>query len=292
MNYLERFRIPAGSAVKLEDFDPKFSDEHESKRSSRPKLEELQLQMDDLQFRLYAENKRSLLICLQALDAGGKDGVVRHVIGSMNPQGCRVVGFKQPTPEELAHDFLWRVERQTPKHGEVVVFNRSHYEDVLVARVHDLVPKEVWEKRYEEINEFEKRLVESDTHILKFFLHISKEEQLERFKKRLDDPARQWKISEADYSERKYWADYTAAYEAALSRCSTGHAPWFVIPSDHKWFRNLAVARIIVETMRNLGIEVPKPTVNLEDIRKKYHQAEDRRKEASQPHDPKIEAHQ
>lgn len=291
MNYLERFRIQAGTVVKLDDFDPKFADEHESKRGSRPKLAELQQQMDDLQFRLYAENKRSLLICLQALDAGGKDGVVRHVIGSMNPQGCRVVGFKQPTPEELAHDFLWRIERQTPKHGEVVVFNRSHYEDVLVARVHDLVPKEVWEKRYEEINEFEKRLVESDTHILKFFLHISKEEQLARFSKRLDDPARQWKISEADYSERTYWAAYKAAYEAALSRCSTDHAPWFVIPSDHKWFRNLAVARIIAETMRNLGIEVPKPTVNLDDIRKKYHLAEERRKEASQPHGPENEAH-
>lgn len=282
MNYLERFRIPVGAVVKLDDFDPRFSDEHESKDGSEPKLEALQQQMDNLQFQLYAENKRSLLICLQGLDASGKDGVVRHVIASMNPQGCRVVGFKQPTPEELAHDFLWRIERKAPKRGEIVVFNRSQYEDVLIARVHDLVPKETWQKRYEQINDFERRLFASDTRILKFFLHISKEEQLERFKKRLDDPARQWKISESDYSERKYWAEYTAAYEAVLSRCSTDHAPWFVIPSDHKWFRNLAIAQIIVATMRNLGIELQKPTVNLDDIRKKYHQAEEKRKEASE----------
>lgn len=291
MNYLERFRIAAGSVVKLEDFDPQFSDKHESKSSSGSKLEELREQLEELQYRLYAENRRSLLICLQGLDAGGKDGVVRHVISAMNPQGCRVVGFKQPTPEELAHDFLWRVERQTPKRGEVVIFNRSQYEDVLIARVHDLVPEDVWEKRYQEINDFEKRLVENDTHILKFFLHISKEEQLERFKKRLDDPARNWKISETDYSERKYWDAYQVAYEAALSRCSTDDAPWFVIPSDHKWFRNLAVARIIVETMRNLGIEVPKPSVDLDDIRDKYHRAEQRHQKASLHEDGESGAH-
>ena len=213
--------------------------------------------MDELQFQLYAEQKRSLLICLQAPDAGGKDGVVRHVIGSMNPQGCRVVPFKQPTAEELAHDFLWRIEKQTPRQGEVVIFNRSHYEDVIVVRVHDLVPKKVWSQRYEQINDFERRLVANGTHILKFFLHISKEEQLERFKDRLDDPARHWKISEADYSERKHWDDYETAYEDAISKCSTEAAPWFVIPSDHKWFRNLAISRIIVETMENMGIKIP-----------------------------------
>ena len=162
--------------------------------------------MDELQFRLYAKSKRSLLLCLQAPDAGGEDGVVRHVIGTMNPQGCRIVSFKQPSPEELAHDFLWRIERQIPKHGEVAIFNRSHYEDVLVVRVHDLVPKEIWSQRYGQINDFERRLVANGTHILKFFLHISKEEQLQRFEQRLDDPARRWKISEADYSERGYWA--------------------------------------------------------------------------------------
>ena len=229
--------------------------------------------MDELQFRLYAEQKRSLLICLQALDAGGKDGVIRHVVGPMNPQGCRVVGFKQPTAVELAHDFLWRVEQATPRRGEVVIFNRSHYEDVLITRVHDLVPKAVYSERYAQINDFERRLVANGTHILKFFLHISKEEQLERFKQRLDDPARHWKISDADYSERKYWASYERAYEDAIEKCSTGDAPWFVIPSDHKWFRNLAISQIIIDTMEKLAIKVPEPTVNIVDIRRKYHTA-------------------
>ncbi|MBU2493042.1 MAG: polyphosphate kinase 2 family protein [Bacteroidetes bacterium] len=210
---------------------------------------------------------------LQAPDAGGKDGVVRHVIVSMNPQGCHVVGFKQPTPEELTHDFLWRIERQVPKPGEVVVFNRSHYEDVLIVRVHDLVPIEVWSNRYEQINDFEKRLINNGTHILKFFLYISKEEQLRRFKKRLEDPTKHWKISEADYKEREFWESYQEAYEDALSKCSTSEAPWYVIPSDQKWFRNLAVSKIIVETMKKLDIKFPEPTVNIEDIRRKYHKA-------------------
>jgi PPK2 family polyphosphate:nucleotide phosphotransferase len=271
MNYKKKFRIEPGSAVRLDDFEPSFSDKQHSKSESGAVIEELQQRMDELQFQLYAEQKRSLLICLQALDAGGKDGVVRHVIGSMNPQGCRVVGFKQPSSEEAAHDFLWRIERQTPRRGEIVIFNRSHYEDVLVVRVHDLVPKGVWSKRYQQINDFERRLVENGTHILKFFLHISKEEQLERFKQRLDDPARHWKISEADYSEREYWASYQAAYEEALGKCSLEQAPWYVIPSDHKWFRNLAISRIIVETLEELGIQVPKPTVDIRAIKKKYH---------------------
>jgi PPK2 family polyphosphate:nucleotide phosphotransferase len=275
MNYYKVFHIPPGKHVRLKDFDPQFTDKHDTKKSALPKVERFQQRMDDLQFRLYSEQKRSLLICLQAADAGGKDGVVRHVVGSMNPQGCRVVSFKQPTAEELAHDFLWRIERQTPRRGEVAIFNRSQYEDVLVVRVHDLVPKKVWSKRYDQINDFERRLVADGTHILKFFLHISKKEQLRRFKQRLDDPARRWKISEADYSEREYWARYEAAYGEALSKCNTDDAPWFVIPSDHKWFRNLAISQIIVETMERLGIKVPKPTVNIADIRRKYHETAD-----------------
>jgi PPK2 family polyphosphate:nucleotide phosphotransferase len=265
--------VPPGRRVRLKHHDPGFTDNHENKKSALHEIFKIQQRMDALQFRLYAEQKRSLLICLQALDAGGKDGVVRHVIGSLNPQGCRVVGFKQPTPEEQAHDFLWRIEHQAPRRGEIVIFNRSHYEDVLVVRVHDLVSKKVWSQRYEQINDFERRLIANGTHILKFFLHISKEEQLRRFKKRLDDPERRWKISEADYAERKYWSDYLTAYEDALGKCSTGDAPWFVIPSDHKWFRNLAISKIILETMENLGIKLPVPTVNLADIRKKYHRA-------------------
>ncbi len=273
MNYSKKFGIKPGTDVRMKDFDPGFGNKCGNKRSARSKTAKLQQRMDELQFQLYAEQKHSLLIVLQAPDAGGKDGVVRHVIGSMNPQSCRVVSFKEPSTEELSHDFLWRVEKQTPKRGEVVIFNRSHYEDVLIVRVHDLVPKKVWSKRYELINNFEQRLVANGTRILKFFLHISPEEQLRRFKDRLDDPARRWKISEADYSERKYWDDYTAAYEDVLSKCSTDDAPWFVIPSDHKWFRNLAISRIIVETMEGLGIELPEPTVNIREIRKKYHAA-------------------
>jgi PPK2 family polyphosphate:nucleotide phosphotransferase len=189
----------------------------------------------------------------------------------MNPQGCRVAHFRQPSPEEAAHDFLWRAHRVAPARGEVVIFNRSHYEDVLVARVHELVPKEVWSRRYERINAFEQTLLDSGTAILKFYLHLSSEEQLARFKARIDDPTKQWKISEADYAERKLWPQYTAAYEEALSKCSTERAPWYVIPADHKWFRNLAVARIVVEHLESLGLKYPKPSVDIARIRREYH---------------------
>lgn len=273
MNYIKKFQVKPESIVQLKDFDPNYKGKHKKKKSAIHKIGKLQQKMDELQYKLYSEHKQSLLIVLQALDTGGKDGVVRHVIASMNPQGCRVVGFKQPSPEELSHDFLWRIERQVPKPGEVVVFNRSQYEDVLIARVHNLVPKEVWSMRYQQINDFEQKLIANGTHILKFFLYISNEEQLQRFKKRLDDPTKQWKISEADYSEREYWDDYVKAYEDALSICSTSNAPWFVIPSDHKWYRNLAISHIIVEAMNKLSIEFPEPTVNIKDIRMKYHKA-------------------
>ena len=271
MSYSEEFRIAPGSRVRLRDFDPGFAGKHHGKKEALKRVEHLRQRMDDLQFKLYAEQRRSLLICLQGLDAGGKDGVVRHVIASMDPEGCKVASFKQPSKEEHAHDFLWRIEQQTPRRGQVAIFNRSHYEDVLIVRVHDLVPKKVWSKRYQQINDFERRLVANGTHILKFFLHISKEEQLERFKQRLDDPARQWKISEADYTEREYWDSYEKAYEDALSKCSTADAPWFVIPANHKWFRDLAISEILVETMEGLKIQLPEPTVNIADIRRKYH---------------------
>ncbi|HLK40665.1 MAG TPA: PPK2 family polyphosphate kinase, partial [Polyangiaceae bacterium] len=182
-------------------------------------------------------------------------------------------GFRQPSIEEQAHDFLWRIHRATPGKGQVAIFNRSHYEDVLVVRVHELVPRAVWSRRYDQINEFEKELVDNQTHILKFYLHLSKEEQLKRFEDRLDDPMKQWKISESDYKEREFWGDYVAAYEEALSRCSTPHAPWFVIPSDHKWFRNLAIARIVVEHLEALDLKRPKPSVDLGHIRREYHAA-------------------
>jgi len=270
---LDALRVDPGAKVRLQHLATGFPEHHDKRKHALEELDALRQRMAALQFQLYAESRRSLLICLQALDAGGKDGVVRHVIGAMNPQGCRVVSFKQPSAEELAHDFLWRIEQQCPKRGEVVVFNRSHYEDVLAVRVHGLVPRSVWSRRYEQINDFERRLAAGGTHILKLFLHISKDEQLRRFKQRLDDPARQWKISESDYSERALWADYEEAFEAALGQCSTEAAPWFVVPADHKWFRDLAVARIIVAALEAMAIQVPEPQVDLDAIRRKYHEA-------------------
>ena len=191
----------------------------------------------------------------------------------MNPQGTSVFGFKQPDKFEAAHDFLWRTHMRAPGKGEVVIFNRSHYEDVLVVRVHKLVPKPVWSSRYELINDFEKMLSENGTRILKFYLHISPEEQLERFKQRLDDPQRQWKISETDYTERELWSDYIEAFEDAMEKTSTKHAPWYVIPSNHKWFRNLAISEIVADTLEEMGLKLPPTQVNIADIRGKYHAA-------------------
>ena len=273
-NYLNKLIVEPGRKVKLADFDPGYHGKHESHKDAMPKLEETLQKMDELQYLLYAEKKHSLLIVLQGLDAGGKDGVIRHVIAGMNPAACSVVGFKQPTPQELAHDFLWRVHPHVPEKGEVAIFNRSHYEDVLVARVHNLVPKHVWIERYDLINDFERLLmVENNTTILKFFLFISKEEQLARFKQRLDDPARHWKISDSDYKEREYWDDYIAAFEEMLDKTSTVQAPWFVIPANHKWYRNLAISKIITRTLSDLQMKMPEPTVDIDDIRKKYHEA-------------------
>jgi PPK2 family polyphosphate:nucleotide phosphotransferase len=200
--------------------------------------------------------------------------VVRHLFSGMNPQGTAVFGFKQPTPVEAAHDFLSRAYQRTPGKGEVVIFNRSHYEDVLVVRVHKLAPKSVWSRRYEQINDFERTLAANGTRILKFFLHISPEEQLARFKQRLEDPARNWKISESDYSERELWGDYVEAYQDALEQTSTKHAPWYVIPANHKWFRNLAISRIIADTMEEMNLKLPPTRVDLAEIRAKYHAAE------------------
>ena len=273
MEYRKQFIVEAGSRVKLDTIDPGFKDRHEHKESAITEIEHYRQRLFDLQYQLYAERKRSLLIVFQALDAGGKDGVIRHVMSAVNPQGCRVTCFKKPTAEEAGHDFLWRIHPATPAKGEIAIFNRSHYEDVLVARVHHLVSEAVWSKRYAHIRHFEQLLHDSDVHILKFFLHISKTEQLARFKERLDDPAKQWKISDADYEERHCWDDYQAAFEDALGECSTTHAPWFVIPANHKWFRDLAVSQIIVETLESLKMELPEPTVNIPQIRRQYHAA-------------------
>ena len=273
-NFIKKLIVKPGSKLRLRDIDPDYHGKHESHDVALPEIQAHLQKMDQLQSLMYAEKKHSLLIVLQGLDAGGKDGVVRHVITGMNPAGCKVIGFKQPTADDLEYDFLRRVHPHVPGKGNVAIFNRSHYEDVLVVRVHNLVPEKKWSRRYDLINEFERLLrVENGTTILKFMLYISKEEQLSRFKQRLDDPARQWKISEADYKERSYWDEYIAAFEDMLHKTSTDYAPWFVVPANHKWFRDLAISQIITRTLENLDMKLPNPTVDLADIKRKYHAA-------------------
>lgn len=267
----ERFLVRPEKRFRLEDVDPSSRHGPYDKASAEEALAHYCERLKALQYLLYAEGKRGLLICLQALDAGGKDGTIRHVFGVLNPQGCRVQSFKTPTPEEAAHDFLWRVHRVTPARGEVVVFNRSHYEDVLVARVHGLAPESAWKARFDAINEFEHHLGEAGIHVLKFFLHISRDEQLQRFNKRIEDPGRHWKISEADYAEREYWGAYQEAYEEVLNRCSRPDAPWYVIPADHKWYRNIVVCRIVAEYLEALGMKTPEAKVDIEALKRKYH---------------------
>ena len=270
--FSEKFRVKPGQAITLARLATDNTDTFKNADDARPQTQAYTDRLRELQYLLFAQGKHGLLICLQAMDSGGKDGTIRHVLGVMNPQGCRVQGFKVPTPQEAAHDFLWRIHKAVPGRGEVVIFNRSHYEDVLVTRVHQLVPKSVWLPRYDAINHFEDYLVENGIHVLKFFLHISKEEQLKRFKKRFENPERHWKISESDYTDRVHWDAYQQAYEDALNRCSTEQAPWFVIPADKKWFRDLAVAEIVVEFLSSLDMHTPAPTVDIEAIKKKYHE--------------------
>jgi PPK2 family polyphosphate:nucleotide phosphotransferase len=272
---VKEFLIEPGAEVRLGEIDPSYHGNCESREAALPEIRSLVLKLDRLQCLMYAEKKHSLLVILQGLDACGKDGVIRHILSGINPAGCRVVSFKQPKPEELDHDFLWRVHPHLPAKGEVAIFNRSHYEDVLVVRVHQLVQANLWSKRYDLINDFERLLVtENNTTVLKFFLYISKDEQLARFKQRLDDPSRRWKISEADYKERAYWNSYVEAFEDMLNKTSTGYAPWFVIPSDHKWFRDLAVSQIVARTLEDLDMKWPEPAVDIADIRRRYHDAE------------------
>jgi PPK2 family polyphosphate:nucleotide phosphotransferase len=277
-DFVKKFLVEPGSKVKLRDIDPDYHGKLESQAAALPEIQTNIRKMDHLQYRMYAEKKHALLIVLQGVDAAGKDGVVRHVIAGMNPAGCKVVAFKQPSQEERDHDFLWRIHAHVPKKGEVAIFNRSHYEDVLIVRVHQLVPEKVWSKRYDRINDFEKLLaVENNTTILKFFLYISQDEQLARFKQRLEDPARQWKISEADYTERECWDEYAAAFEEMLRQTSTDYAPWFVVPSNRKWFRDLAISQIITKSLEDLNMKFPQPTVDLAAIERKYHAAAEER---------------
>jgi PPK2 family polyphosphate:nucleotide phosphotransferase len=273
MNYGKKFVVKPGSKVRLGKIDSSYTGKHASRVTAVAQTAKQVERMDRLQYLMYAGASRSLLIVLQGLDAAGKDGVIRHLFTGMNPQGTKMFGFKEPTREELAHDFLWRVHRCTPGKGEVTIFNRSHYEDVVVVRVQKLVPRSVWSKRYDLINDFETMLIENGTYILKFYLHISPDEQLARFRQRLDDPARRWKISDSDYTQRELWPKYVEAYEDAIALTSTKRAPWYVIPSNHKWFRNLAISQIVADTMDEMGLKVPPPRVDLAMIWQKYHAA-------------------
>jgi PPK2 family polyphosphate:nucleotide phosphotransferase len=259
---IDKLIVAPGHKFRLKKFDPAetfgVTKEHAEEQLSKH-VEKLQA----LHELLYAEGKRSLLIVLQGMDAAGKDGTIKHVMSGVNPQGCAVTSFKQPSTVELAHDFLWRIHAAVPGKGAIGIFNRSHYEDVLIVRVHKLLPRKVWESRYDQINAFEKILTENGVHILKFFLHMSSEEQKKRFEERLRDPDKNWKASAADFKEREYWDDYQEAYEAALERCSTDYAPWYAIPSDHKWFRNFAVSEVVIQTLAGLKMKYPKPDAAL-----------------------------
>lgn len=260
---LPSYRVEPGSTVRLKKFDPDDSGPFAGKEdAAAPTAADLD-RLRDLQERFFIDGRYALLLVLQGMDTAGKDGMVRHLSGALNLAGTEVTSFKAPTPEELAHDFLWRIHNKVPARSHIGIFNRSHYEDVLVVRVHDLVPKKVWEERYDEINRFEKYLTENGTTVIKFFLHISKDEQKERIQARLADPAKHWKLSEADLKEREYWDDYIEAYEDALTKCSTKYAPWYVIPANHKWFRNLAVSKILVETLEKMNPKYPTPELDI-----------------------------
>jgi len=267
MRLVERLMVKPGGKVRLSRIDTSDTAGVDDKSAAQPRLEKNLKRLAELQYLMYAEDRRSLLVVLQAMDAAGKDGVIRHVMTGLNPQGCQVTPFKAPSKEELDHDYLWRIHKEAPRRGEIGIFNRSHYEDVLVVRVHDLVPKRVWEKRFDQINAFERMLADEGTAILKFFLHISPEEQKRRFAARLEDETRHWKLSPADFEERKFWGAYQRAYEDAMSRCSTPSAPWFVIPSDRKWFRNLAVSQIIVETLESFHMKFPEPSFDVSKLK-------------------------
>ncbi|MGB7347884.1 MAG: polyphosphate kinase 2 family protein [Pirellulaceae bacterium] len=273
MNFNEEYRVKSGDKIKLDSLPTKSKGPFKDKDAAKEHTSKMVRQIQDLQYRMFVEGKQSLLIVLQAPDAAGKDGLIRKVLGQMNPQGCRTYPFKVPSKEELAHDFLWRIHKCTPGKGMVSVFNRSHYEDVLVVRVDDIVPKSVWSKRFDVINHFEENLTLAGTTILKFYLHVSPEEQLERFKKRYDNPEKHWKLNPGDYESRSKWEAYEDAYEDLFSKCSTNKAPWFVIPADNKWYRDASVASIVAETLTKMDPKMPKPDVDLAEIKRLYDEA-------------------
>lgn len=263
---IKKFKVPYDQKIKLKDYDPDDTDEYKEADDVREQFKEFNMRMIDLQEVMYAEKKHGLLIILQAMDAGGKDGTIKHVMRGINPQSCSVTSFKIPTEEERLHDFLWRYHKAVPPRGYVGIFNRSHYEDVLVTRVHKLISDEVAKDRFDRINEFEELLTDNGITILKFFLHISKDEQKKRLQERLDNKEKHWKFSKNDLKERSQWEEYQEAFEDVFNHCSTKRAPWYIIPSNRKWFRNLAVAKILVQTMEDLDMKTPKPEEGLENL--------------------------
>lgn len=253
------------SKVNLADYEPDYKGEMD-KKSAKEAEDALEDRMFALQEMLYAQRKKSLLIVLQAMDAGGKDGTIKRVFDNVNPQGIVATSFKVPTEEELEHDFLWRIHKAAPRKGYIGIFNRSHYEDVLVVRVNNIVPEDVWRARYDHINNFEKLLHDSGTRILKFFLHISKDEQKERFQERLDIPEKNWKFSMGDLPVREQWDEYMKAYADALTYCNTEYAPWHIVPANRKWYRNYIITKTIVETMESMDLAFPPPEKGLKKV--------------------------
>ncbi|MDQ3864944.1 MAG: polyphosphate kinase 2 family protein [Actinomycetota bacterium] len=262
-----RYRVEPGRKVSLSDIDPDETEHYKKKKDVAKELEKQRRRIQDLQERLYAENEQGLLIVLQAMDTGGKDGTIKHVFGGINPQGCRVSSFKAPSAEEANHDFLWRYHKSAPAKGRIGIFNRSHYEEVLIVRVKNMVPEDIWRQRYDQINAFERNLSLNGITVLKFFLHISKDEQKRRLQRRLDNPDKRWKFSSADIKERAFWDDYQRAYEDALNNCSTEHAPWYVVPANKKWYRNLVVARTIADTLEAMGPHYPPAEEGLDKVK-------------------------
>lgn len=269
MSNRKAYLVPPHTKVRLSDYDPNATGKFESKEEADVLLLKHQEKLFELQELLYAEGSRALLVILQGMDGAGKDSTIRHIFTGVNPQGCQVTSFKEPTPEELSHDFLWRIHRVVPARRMIGIFNRSHYEDVLVVRVHGNLSKQELSDRFREINNFEDLLTRNGTVILKFFLHISKNEQKNRLQARLDDPKKYWKVSPSDIKERKYWDDYTEAYEDVFRHCSTKHAPWYIIPANKKWYRNVVISKILVETLADLKLKYPKPKFNLGKLKVK-----------------------
>ena len=256
--HVGRFLVKEGSKVRFEGLDPGDTPGFHGKDEGEKAIDAIIKNLDSLQELLYAEHKHRVLVILQGMDTAGKDATIRRVFEGVNPEGVRVAHFGVPSQEDLDHDYLWRAHRQVPEYGEMVIFNRSYYESVLVERVHELVPEKTWKRRYVQIVDFEQMLAEEGTTILKFFLHISKKEQAKRLQDRLDDPTKHWKFSRHDYDERPFWKEYMAAYAEAVERTSTHNAPWVVVPSDHGWFRDLVVSQAIVEALQGLDMKYPK----------------------------------